>query len=199
MNHRRKVFTLLFCFLILLGGCKRDDNLPKNNDIEIPNGNISDEVPVDIIEEKLKSMTLEEKIGQLIVVGFDGVEINEEIINLIEEYKVGGFILFSRNIVDEFQTLKLLNEIKKINSKNDIPLFLSIDEEGGKVSRLPSVYPRLPEAVKLGERNDKDLSYKFGTILGERVKSLGFNMNFSPVLDINSNPKNPVIGNRAFG
>lgn len=89
--------------------------------------------------------------------------------------------------------------LKKWTLENPIPLFLSIDEEGGKVSRLPKAYPRLPEAFEFGKKNDRNLSYELGSILGERVKSLGFNMNFSPVLDINSNPKNPVIGNRAFG
>lgn len=168
---------------------------PDTIDIEKPD----EEIQVDMITEKIKGMTMEEKIGQLIIVGFEGRDINEETINYIENLKVGGFILFSRNIENENQTLKLLNDLKEANSNNDIPLFLSIDEEGGKVSRLPKSFTKLPGAIKLGNKNDKDISYRFGKILGERVNLLGFNMNFAPVLDINSNPKNPVIGSRSFG
>lgn len=174
------------------------DNLPKGNGAEKPNEDIPEE-PFDPIEEKIKPLSLKEKVGQLVIAGFEGTDLNEDIMELIEEYKIGGFILFSRNILDEVQTLELLNDIKEINSKNPIPLLLSIDEEGGKVSRLPKSYPRLPEAREFGKKNDKELSYELGKVLGDRVKSLGFNMNFSPVLDINSNPNNPVIGNRAFG
>lgn len=209
MIYKRKAFLVLLSLMFMLVGCNKEDSLPKNNDqignipgenhIDDPNKDIIDTKPIDPIEEKIKALSLEEKIGQLIIASFEGTELNEEITSLIEEYKIGGFILFSRNIIDEYQTLDLLNGIKEMNSKNPIPLFLSIDEEGGKVSRLPKAYPRLPEAFEFGKKNDRNLSYELGSILGERVKSLGFNMNFSPVLDINSNPKNPVIGNRAFG
>lgn len=205
MVYNRKVMVLLISLMVLLFGCNKD--LPEDNEISempsengeiTPNENVNEEEQ-DPIEEKLMSLSLEEKIGQLIIAGFDGTQLNEEVKSLIEEYKIGGIILFSRNIIDEYQTLKLLNEIKNLNFKNSIPLFLSIDEEGGKVSRLPKSYTRIPEAIEFGEKNDKVLSYELGTILGKRVKSLGFNMNFSPILDINSNPNNPVIGNRAFG
>ncbi|CAK7009108.1 beta-N-acetylhexosaminidase [Tissierella sp. P1] len=195
---RLKVITfILLISVIFIGGCKQENLNLDESDIEIPNNN--NEEVVDSIEDKVKSMSLEEKIGQLMIVGFDGIGINEEIVRSIEDFKVGGFILFARNIVDENQTLKLLNDIKDANTNNDIPLFLSIDEEGGKVSRLPKSFAKLPEAMKIGKKNDKDISYRTGNILGQRVSALGFNVNFAPVLDINSNPKNPVIGNRAFG
>lgn len=209
MNYKRKILVLFLSLIVLLIGCKRNDSLPRDNEpidkipkengVEDPNENLSEEEALDPIEEKIKNLTLEEKVGQLIIAGFEGSQVNEEVIRLIKDYKIGGFILFSRNIMDENQTLELINEIKKVNSSNSIPLFISIDEEGGKVSRLPKAYPRLPEAIEFGKKNDKELSYELGRILGERVKTLGFNMNFSPVLDINSNPNNPVIGNRAFG
>ena len=209
MTYKRKVLVLFLSLIILLIGCNRNDNIPKDNEVidknpkenemEEPNNDLTEEEQIDPIEEKIRNLSLDEKIGQLIIAGFEGTILNEEVIDLIEEYKVGGFILFSRNIIDENQVLELLNDIKKTNSTNQIPLFLSIDEEGGKVSRLPKSYPRLPEAIVFGEMNDIELSYELGRILGERVKSLGFNMNYSPILDINSNPNNPVIGKRAFG
>ena len=195
------VFILLILIIIVSVGCKKEKVDTDDTDISQP-GELPDKdnnTEVDPIKDRIKSMTLEEKIGQLLIVGFEGTEINKNIVGFIDELKVGGFILFSRNIEDENQTLKLLNNIKEANSNNDIPLFLSIDEEGGRVSRLPKSFTKLPEAVKLGKKNNKDISYNYGKILGERVKSLGFNVDFAPVLDINSNPNNPVIGNRSFG
>lgn len=195
------IISILLISIIFMVGCKKNNISLDESGTEKPNNNKIEEdnkILVDPIEEKIKAMSLEEKIGQLMIVGFDGININEEILGFINDFKVGGFILFARNIVDENQTLRLLNDIKEANNSN-IPLFLSIDEEGGRVSRLPKSFEKLPEAIKVGNKNNKSISYRFGNVLGERVKSLGFNMDFAPVLDINSNPKNPVIGNRAFG
>ncbi|SHH87912.1 beta-N-acetylhexosaminidase [Sporanaerobacter acetigenes] len=196
MNKKLCIFMIVI-FALLLNGCQKNEDIPKKEDIK--DMEESEEEKIDSIKESMINMTMEEKIGQLLIVGIEGTAIEENTIELIEDYKVGGFILFSRNINDEHQTLELLNSLKKANSNNDIPLFLSIDEEGGRVSRLPKSFEKLPEAKKIGDINDKDFSFKYGKILGERVKSLGFNMDFAPVLDINSNPKNPTIGNRAFG
>ena len=206
MKYKRKIamlFTLLILFTV---GCSKNDIILReshydndNNKEDNENFKNTNDIQVGYIKSKIMGMSLQDKIGQLIIVGFEGKEINDEIIKDIEELKVGGFILFARNIEDENQLLTLLNDIKEANSNEDIPLFLAIDEEGGKVSRLPKSYVKLPDAMKVGEKNDKEISYKFGEILGKRVMSLGFNLNFAPILDINSNPSNPVIGRRAFG
>ena len=152
MKYKKWMIFLTILSLFLLVGCKEksfeDNNInnPSNDQI----GSINDDIEnndIDSISNKIKAMTIEEKIGQLIVVGFEGNSINEEIIGLVEDLKVGGVILFSRNIVDENSVLKLLNDIKKTNSNNDIPLLLSIDEEGGMVSRLPKSFVKLPEAM----------------------------------------------------
>lgn len=156
-------------------------------------------VEVDKIQEKLDFLTLDEKIGQLLIIGFEDSILNDYNIKMIEEYKIGGFILFGRNIIEENQLLDLVNNLKAENKHNSVPLFISIDEEGGKVSRLPNAYKKLPELKSIGDSNDPDLSYEYGQVLGNRLKLLGINLNFAPVLDINSNPNNPVIGNRAFG
>lgn len=154
---------------------------------------------IDPIKEKIKDMSLEEKIGQLVIVGVDGYENDEHSKQLIEKYHVGGFILFKTNIQDSKQMLSLLNSLKESNSVNKTPLFLSIDEEGGRVSRMPDEFLKFPTNKKIGELNDSNLSFQIGSIIGEELKSFGLNMNFAPVLDINSNPKNPVIGDRSFG
>lgn len=205
MRITKGLILSLILILILVGCGKDNGNMIKDKEHNIieedkvnnlPNEN---KIEIDPIEEKIRSMSLDEKIGQLLIVGFEGEKINDDILSYIHDLKVGGFILFSRNIREEGQVVDLLNDLKYENSKNNIPLFLSIDEEGGKVSRLPSTFTRLPEAIKVGEKNHMDISYKFGQLIGERIKILGFNLNFAPILDINSNPKNTVIGNRAFG
>lgn len=198
---KNKYLMLLLILILIMTGCKKenekiDDN--DNNDI-VQENPIDNENKIDKIEEMIKNMTLEEKIGQLIIVGKEGLEINEDDIHLIESNEVGGFIFFSRNVDNEKQVLNLLNDLKGSNSSNKVPLFLAIDEEGGVVSRLSQIYGKLPTAKKLGEKNDQELSLEYGKILGLSLKKLGFNLDFAPVLDINSNPKNPVIGDRSFG
>ena len=153
----------------------------------------------DEIRNRIDSMSLKEKIGQLLIVGFEGIELNNDIEVLIDDYKVGGVILFSRNITDSNLTFKLINDIKQKNLQGNIPLLISVDEEGGRVSRLTKEFKELPSAKTIGSINNRDISFGYGKIIGQRLNSLGFNLDFAPVLDINSNPKNPVIGDRAFG
>ena len=200
-----KAKTIIISILVLLSlffisSCVQQDNGT------VPKEDPSTETPTDEEEEEIKDplliqieeMSIKEKIGQLMIVGFDGDSNNDYIENLITEYNVGGFVLFARNIINSEQTLNLVNDIKTTN-KNKIPLFMGIDEEGGRVSRFPDDYQRLPAALTIGNINSTDLSYELGTIMAKRLKSFGFNLNFAPVLDINSNPNNPVIGDRSFG
>ena len=153
----------------------------------------------DNFKEQLLGMSLDEKIGQLVIVGLDGYTTDEHARQMIEEYNVGGFILFKSNIKSSHQMLELLNSLKSINQASKVPLFLSVDEEGGRVSRLPGEFLNIPSNKIIGKLNNSSVSYKVGSIIGEELKAFGMNMNFAPVLDINSNPKNPVIGDRSFG
>lgn len=152
----------------------------------------------DPLKEKLKTLTLDEKIGQLTIVGVEGTEINENTKELIQKYHVGGVIFFKENISSRNQALTLVKSLKDINGSS-IPLFLGVDEEGGRVSRMPAEYKKLPSSGTIGKKNNEEISKKIGEILGEEVSSIGFNLDFAPVLDINSNPKNPIIGDRSFG
>jgi beta-N-acetylhexosaminidase len=154
---------------------------------------------VDPIKDQIKNMTPDEKIGQMVIVGIDGYENNDNSKQLIEKYKVGGFIFFSRNIENPTQFLTLVNSLKTVNMMNKTPLFFSIDEEGGRVSRMPKEILNLPTSKSIGKIDNPDFSYKIGGLIGEELKLFGLNMDFAPVLDINSNPQNPVIGERAFG
>ncbi|MDR7870772.1 MAG: beta-N-acetylhexosaminidase [Tissierellaceae bacterium] len=191
------IYTILFSFIII--GCT-----PQNHTLPVePNPDSGDVPPIgepeeiDKIQEQIDNMTLEEKVGQLLIVGFEGTELSDITGAYIEDLGVGGLIFFSRNIKSKDQVNTLVEEIK--GSSNNIPLFLAIDEEGGKVSRMPQEYKKLPDSIDIGNTNDTDLAFEYGELLGNRVKSLGLNLNFAPVMDINSNPNNPVIGKRAFG
>jgi len=155
---------------------------------------------LDEIQAAIAGMTLEEKVGQLVIAGIDGYSPDENTRQLIEKYSVGGFILFKKNIQSSQQLSALLNSLKEANAGQEkIPLFLSVDEEGGRVSRLPQEFMKFPSNKIIGNKKDKAICYRIGSILGEELGAFGFNMDFAPVLDINSNPKNPVIGDRSFG
>lgn len=191
-----KKIVLGICLLTMtlsLNGCNNKNTIESIN-LNKQNNNI------DVIQKEIENMTLDEKIGQIITVGIDGYTINDKTKELIVDKKVGGIILFKDNINDSNQLLQLINNIKDINSKNKIPLFISIDEEGGRVSRLPKEIKKLPSNEVIGNINDKKLAYDIGKTIGYSLKSFGFNMDFAPVLDINSNPNpnNKVIGDRSF-
>lgn len=164
---------------------------------EIPSENGS--TTEDEIDKEIKTMRLDEKIGQMVIAGIDKYSFDANAESLLKDYKAGGFIILNQNVKNADQLLKLVNDIKTGNSKNKIPLFISIDQEGGIIDRMPKGINRYPSNKEIGYKNSENLSYNIGTSLGFEVKSFGFNMDFAPVLDINSNPKNPVIGDRSFG
>lgn len=107
--------------------------------------------------------------------------------------------MYKRNIESAKQTQQLLNELKAANNENAPPLLLSVDEEGGVVSRMPKPFLKLPTPREIGQTNNTSYAYEIGSTIGEMLEELGFNMNFAPVLDIDSNPNNPIIGKRSYG
>lgn len=147
----------------------------------------------------ISDMSIDEKIGQMILAGISGTTLNANTKSLISQYKVGGIIAYKENVENPTQTAQLLNSLKTENAKNRIPLFLSIDQEGGDISRLPGNLLDLPTNHQIGRINNSTFSFEIGTLLGKEVKGFGFNLNYAPVLDVNSNPNNPIIGNRSFG
>lgn len=197
----KKRFLLLFLVFLLTGcGYKKDNEI--NNSItndEKENINGTDEImreEKEPIDDKINSMTLDEKIGQMIITGFNGSEYNDNMDRLINEYKVGGVILFARNIEDSNQMIDLTRALQENN--NNLPLFISIDEEGGRVSRLPDDVEKFPSAFTIGLINDQQTAYENGKEIGYTLKRLGINLDYAPVLDIYSNENNTVIGDRAF-
>lgn len=153
----------------------------------------------DPVADRIGGMTLDDKIGQLVMIGLDGEKVGDFTRNMIQKQHVGGIILYSDNISTAKQTVELLNELKATNASNSVPLWLGVDQEGGRVSRFPAEIAKFPSAAKLGARNDTAYTRRIGEALGASLQAFGFNMDFAPVLDINSNPDNPVIGDRSFG
>lgn len=197
----KKRFLLLFLVFLLTGcGYKKDNEI--NNSItndEKENINGTDEImreEKEPIDDKINSMTLDEKIGQMIITGFNGSEYNDDMDRIINEYKVGGVILFARNIEDSNQMIDLTRALQENN--NNLPLFISIDEEGGRVSRLPDDVEKFPSAFTIGLINNQQTAYENGKEIGYTLKRLGINLDYAPVLDIYSNENNTVIGDRAF-
>nr|WP_295974527.1 beta-N-acetylhexosaminidase [uncultured Bacillus sp.] len=151
------------------------------------------------IKDKLSAMTLDEKIGQMIFAGISGTTMTEETNRLINSDQVGGIIFYKNNISSVQQVIALQNELRAANTGNRLPLFFGADQEGGQISRLPDSVQNLPSALTIGNKNNPKFANEIGRILGKELKNFGFNLDFAPVLDVNSNPNNPVIGNRSFG
>jgi len=190
---QKLIINILLISGLFLFGCS-NSNPSSSDKVVLPKIKNIDKVQI-----KINAMSLDEKIGQLVIVGLDGFTLDNNINNLIKEHKVSGVILFSKNVDNPNQLISLTNSLKTKNSQNKIPLFISVDEEGGRVSRMPTGIKKLPSNETIGKNNDSILSYNIGEIIGEELKTFGFNMDFAPVLDINSNPNNPIIGDRSFG
>jgi beta-N-acetylhexosaminidase len=158
------------------------------------------------VDTRLDQMTLEQKIGQMIMPDFrlwDGAnhtKLAPEVGRVIDRFDLGGVILFAENVSETEQTTKLvhdLQEVVKQDTSNDIPLFVTIDQEGGIVTRL-GTGTNLPGNMALGATRSASYAEAAGGIIGSELKALGINVNFGPVLDVNNNPGNPVIGVRSF-
>lgn len=151
----------------------------------------------DEISEEISKMTLDEKIGQMLMVGIDGTEVDDDFKEFAEEYKFGTVILFGKNITSAEQLVNLTNSIK--STAGDIPYIIGMDEEGGLVTRLPDDVLSMPSALTIAGSEDTEYCYNAGYQIGTQITSFGLHTGFSPVLDIWSNPDNTVIGNRAYG
>ena len=154
-----------------------------------------------IISKKLISkMTLEEKIGQMFQVGFVGTKVTSGISEMIKDYHIGGIIYFRRNIKSLRQVFKLSNELQaiSINQRVGLPLMISTDQEGGIVHRLIGG-THFPGSMVLGATKNTELAERMGQAIAKELKTVGINMDFAPVLDVNCNSLNPVIGVRSFG
>ena len=147
----------------------------------------------------IEDLTMEEKIGQKIIVGLDGKEALTHLKDIIQKYKVGGVLIYRKNYKDYNEMVELINKIKELNQVNKIPMFISIDQEGGRVNRMPKEFANLPSANKLFKSSqNEDYVKRAGEITGKMLNKTGINMDFAPVLDVKRFGDNHAIGDRAF-
>ena len=154
------------------------------------------------IEEKVKldDMTLEEKIGQMLMVSYSGTFLSEDIKYDLETYKPGGVTLFYNNLSNYSDTLNFINDIKK---SSEIPIFIGVDQEGGLVQRIDSskfsMVSDIPSMGDVSLVNDLEVTRKLGFVMAKELRLFGVNMDFAPVVDVLDSLDNSVIGDRSFG
>jgi beta-N-acetylhexosaminidase len=136
-------------------------------------------------------------LGQLFIIGFSGFELSDETSSFISQANIGGVILFAHNYESPAQVAELVNEIQ--GCRQGLPLFVSVDHEGGKVQRFKKGFTKIPEASVIGAARSPKLTFEISEMIAKELKAVGINVNFCPVADIHTNPKNPVIGARAYG
>ncbi len=140
-------------------------------------------------------MDLDAQAARLLTVGFHGKALTPELERLLAR-GVGGVILFSRNVGSPREVLELSRAIKRRAGR---PLLVSIDQEGGKVARLRDGFTPLPAFRALGELGDATVARDYGRLVGTELAAVGVDLDFAPVLDVDTNPDNPVIGARSLG
>jgi beta-N-acetylhexosaminidase len=140
--------------------------------------------------------TLDREVAGLFCVGFDGTSPSPEVLELVRRGAY-GVILFARNVVDAEQVAALSAELKRAAGR---PLLVSIDQEGGRVARLRAAhgFTELPPMRALGATGDERLAFEVGALLGRELRAVGVDQDYAPVVDVDTNPLNPVIGDRSF-
>ncbi len=143
----------------------------------------------------INEMSLKEKIGQMLLIGLDMDLLNDEVMRIIREYKVGGVVVYQRNYSNINNMMDFVNKLKCIN-KDNYPLFIAIDQENGLVNRLPKDILRMPSQKKQAEY---EMVEEYSRITGDILRSVGINMNLAPVVDIARNIKDRVSYMRCYG
>lgn len=182
------IIIVLVLILMIVNNYRSSDLPPMSSPDPLPKR--------DEIQSIMDNMDIDEKIGQMVIGGYDDIN---EILPIISGNKLGGVLLYKKNIKSVTQTKMDIHTLKESNLQNKIPIFISVDQEGGKVNRLPSEMGTFESALSIGDQEDISYALNAGIKIAKAIKQLGFNLNFAPVLDIYSNSKNTVIADRAFG
>jgi len=135
------------------------------------------------------------------MVGFEGLEPSPDVKRLITDFGVGSVILFARNVDRPEQVADLVRELQGIarDANHDLPLLIAVDQEGGRVQRLRGPWTVWPPLRAVGRTGSEDLAREMGQAIALELLACGIRCNFAPVVDVDSNPRNPVIGDRSFG
>ena len=191
----KRLLLLIVALAVITSGCIR-----RNENKLTPQQQPEAENQKSALDSLLDGMTPEEKVGQLLMVGIDGTELDEGTAEFLKEHRIGGVILFGRNIRSAEQVAALTEALKGLKTgPGGVGMLIGIDQEGGRVNRLPGKRGKFPSAKALAADGDPDRVREAAGEMAAQLKEMGINLNFAPVLDINSNPNNPVIGDRAFG
>lgn len=186
----KKIIVAILLFLLVFFLCQfiHNSNVLKEKRLE------------EKIEEIMNNMSVEEKIGQMLIIYDTHESVDDELKKLINEIKPSGFIINQSNITTFNKTKKYINDLKE---NSEIPLIISIDQEGGNVQRLQDLEDKkvteIPSMLEVGKTNNLNIAYNVGRVLAEEMRTLGINVAYAPVCDIFSNPDNKVIGDRSFG
>ncbi len=142
-----------------------------------------------------------ELVGRIVGFGFSGTQVNERARKLVRDMRVGMIPLFSHNLEDATQAVKLAGDLQELalGAGREAPLLLAADQENGTVRRLPGDFVRFPGHMALAAANDPAFTGAIGRATGQQLRAVGINMDLAPVLDVNIDPDNPVIGVRSFG
>lgn len=204
---KRRILSLVLIFIMLFcAGCQSKD---KEENTAVKTEDLDEATLRGMSEDITKDMSLEAKIGQLFMVSLYTLDqgdtknqqkITSEMKKTIKQYPVGGIVLFSKNMTDADQTKELIDHLQ---DASDIPLFVSVDEEGGSVARVSSNkemgVTHYPTAKEIGKTYDEDQIEEMGKTQSSQLKKLGFNMNLAPVADVLTNESNTEVGDRSFG
>ncbi len=136
-------------------------------------------------------------LGQLFIVGFNGLELSNDTAAFLSQANIGGVILFAHNYETPAGVAELINQVQECRS--ELPFWVSVDHEGGKVQRFKKGFTLIPPAATVGATDSPKLAFELAEMMGKELKAVGVNLNFAPVADIQTNPNNPVIGSRAYG
>jgi beta-N-acetylhexosaminidase len=137
------------------------------------------------------------QVGQLAIAGFAGHDIPADLRLLAKEFDLGGVILFARNVESPDQVAEIAREAQTL--VREVPLWVSVDQEGGRVARLRAPFTVWPPMLALGRSGDEHLAARFARTLAAELRAVGITLDYAPVLDLFTNPANPAIGDRSFG
>ena len=146
--------------------------------------------------ELIVPASLRREIGQLLIGSLPATTITAEMRSLAREFQLGGVTLFARNIEAPEQVAELSHDLQSLSS--GLPLWVAVDQEGGRVARLRAPFTEWPPMATLGRSGDETLARRFAAALAAELKAVGVSLDYAPVLDIHTNPSNPVIGDRAL-
>ena len=174
---------IIFCTSLLLAGClaRSDDAASKDSAASHRQKSLSPDEKAAAIVQKMSDA---EKVGQLLMIGIQGTELDADSRFMLSEYHIGGIILFDRNMKSQEQVRALNDSLQKNASDAGLPLFLAIDEEGGAVARMKEAFPPPPAAAEIGRTGDPQAAYRYAADTAHGLKAMRFNLNFAPVADL---------------